>query len=206
MTQICIPINEKDPQNFRSAFRSALKSADIIEVWLDELKEIGQETLTLLNKSKKPILYKVTAKKPKVSLKDFSPHYIDFDLKTPAKILKAYKGPQLIISHHDFKKTPSDKALAKLIAKMDKFKPDIYKLATSAKDFSDSLRMLQLLNQLQLDGKQAICICMGSAGRITRAAGHLLGNYLMFAPQDEQKATAPGQLTLKELRAIYNLI
>lgn len=197
MIKICIPIREKSPKKFLQAFAKAQKEADIVEVWLDELKD-PSKVIDQVNKSKKPILYKVTAQIPNSDCKAV---YIDFDLES-----KPIKHEKLIISYHNFKLTPSDKQLSQIIKKMSKHKPYIYKIATKANSFSDSLRILKLLNELNKKGKRAICICMGKHGKITRAAGHLLGNYLMFAPINEKKATAPGQIPLKDLRKIHNLL
>lgn len=195
--KICVPIREKNAKRFLAEFSKAENVADVIEIWFDEVKT-SPELLSRIQKSKKPILYKVTSPNPNLEIKA---DYIDFDLNS-----KPIAHKKLIISYHNFDETPSDKELEKIIKKMSKHKPYIYKIATKAKDFSDSLRMLKLLNTLTLTGKRAICICMGKEGKITRAAGHLFGNYLMFAPLDEKNASAPGQLTLKDLRKIHNLL
>ena len=199
MTKICVPIKEKSSEKFLATFTKAQKSADIIEVYLDQLKN-PTAIIKKLIKSKKPILYKVTAKLANL---DFEPFYIDFDLLAKPKYNKKSK---LIISYHNFDRTPSDKELNQIIKKMSKHSPYIYKIVTKANDFADSLRILKLLNSLHLQGKKAVCICMGSHGKITRAAGHLFGNYLMFAPIDQNKATAPGQISLRELRKIHNIL
>jgi 3-dehydroquinate dehydratase len=47
---------------------------------------------------------------------------------------------------------------------------------------------------------------MGEKGRITRLAGHLFGNYLMYAPLDLRGKTAEGQVNVKELTNFQNLI
>ena len=44
---------------------------------------------------------------------------------------------------------------------------------------------------------------MGKCGKITRATGHLFGNYLMYAPLDEKDKTASGQIILKELKKCH---
>jgi 3-dehydroquinate dehydratase len=41
---------------------------------------------------------------------------------------------------------------------------------------------------------------MGKHGEITRTAGHIFGNYLMYAPLNESQKTAKGQLTVSELK------
>jgi 3-dehydroquinate dehydratase-1 len=88
---------------------------------------------------------------------------------------------------------------------MKKHHADIVKIATFANDMTDSLRMLHLLSKISPKQK-AILICMGRKGRITRTAGHLFGNYLMYAPLSLREKTADGQITAKELKEIQTLI
>jgi 3-dehydroquinate dehydratase type I len=84
-------------------------------------------------------------------------------------------------------------------------KADIIKLATFAKTFTDSIRMLAILAQLTSSKQKAICLCMGKEGRITRTASHLFGNFLMYAPISSTDKTAKGQLLAKQLKKIQNL-
>lgn len=53
-------------------------------------------------------------------------------------------GTNVILSHHDYAATPTDEELDALVAKMFEAGADIAKVATTATDVSDSLRMLQL--------------------------------------------------------------
>ena len=53
-------------------------------------------------------------------------------------------GTNVILSHHDYEGTPTDEELDALVAKMVDSGADIAKIATTATDVSDSMRMLQL--------------------------------------------------------------
>ena len=53
-------------------------------------------------------------------------------------------GTNVILSHHDYKGTPTNQQLDSLVAKMFQSGADIAKIASTATDVSDSLRMLQL--------------------------------------------------------------
>ena len=53
-------------------------------------------------------------------------------------------GTNVILSHHDYEGTPTDEELDALVAKMVDSGADIAKIATTATDISDSMRMLQL--------------------------------------------------------------
>ena len=53
-------------------------------------------------------------------------------------------GTNVILSHHDYEGTPTDEDLDALVAKMVDSGADIAKIATTATDVSDSMRMLKL--------------------------------------------------------------
>lgn len=217
---ICVPLKKKSISLLLNDLKKAQKTADILEIWPREQREsFTEETLQKIFKiKKKPFIFKITTFSPcthaflpsSLSLiLCHKPEFIDLDLKTPlstiTQIKKQFPKTQIILSHHDFKKTPSDKELLSLISKMQKKHADIVKIATFANSTTDSLRMLHLLSKISKKQK-AILICMGKKGHITRTAGHLFGNYLMYAPLSLREKTADGQITAKELKDIQTLI
>ncbi len=209
--KLCIPINQSKSQDVLLRLQKAEKEADLVEIWFDEIIDLNELNMLLIKKkSKKDLLYKVTKidiAKIEQLLRTFENiKCIDFDVATDNNILKNIKKKfpkiQLIISSHNFKKTPEKNELESLAKTMFTKGADIAKLVTTANSLVDSLKMLSFLSHLTKDGKKAICICMGEPGRLTRITGHLLGNYLMYAPLEEKDSTAPGQLTIKELKKI----
>jgi 3-dehydroquinate dehydratase/shikimate dehydrogenase len=107
-----------------------------------------------------------------------------------------FQKQKLIISHHDFKETPQN--LKELHRKMSDSHADIVKIATRANSPDDCSRMLDII---ALSEKPTIGICMGPLGVGTRVLGPLFGGYLTFASLSNEKASAPGQLTVEELRS-----
>lgn len=208
---ICIPIRKKTMSSLLKHISEANKLADVIEIWFDEIPNLTDEKIEgILKATKKPILYKHTGNKE--SLRKLLPKklaYIDLDFKESPKLIKEVKqsSPEskLIISFHDFEKTPTTAELTKMVAKMQKLGADLVKIAATANSLSDSMRMLSFLSQLKEKGQKAICLCMGKEGKITRITGHLLGNYLMYAAITERDKTASGQLLAKELKEIQKL-
>lgn len=205
---ICVPINKK---NFAAAlkdFKKAQKVADIVEIWFDNFKIIDSNLRKIFVPKKVPLIYKhIGPEKNIEKVLAFKIDYIDIDHKSPLSLVKKIRNlspkTKVIISFHDFKKTPQDRFLKKITQNMQKKGADIIKLATYANDFTDSLRMLNFLKETSKKTK-AICVCMGEKGRITRIAGHLFGNYLMYAPLNNADKTASGQLTIKELKTLIN--
>jgi 3-dehydroquinate dehydratase len=214
---ICIPIRKKTVEELTKDLKKAEKIADVIEIWFAVGKNFTDKDVKKIFKiSRKPIIYKPTNFPPlPLSFSHISkflkhnPEFIDLDVetnqKTISQIKKSFPKVKIILSHHNFKETPPTKTLKKIIKKMAKKGADIFKIATYAKSLQDSLRMLELLSE-QSKKKKMICICMGKNGEITRTAGHLFGNYLMYAPLDLKDKTADGQITAKHLKEIQTVI
>lgn len=203
---ICIPIKKKLPDDLISDLKKAQKHANIIEIWFDELgNNLNNGNLKkIFQFKKKPFIYKsFSSEKALNLLLKYPLKYIDLDIKTPntliRKIKKNHPNTKLIISFHDFKKTPGDKILNNIAKKIISKGADIIKIATYANNFSDSLRMLNFLHRLSRH-HTAICLCMGPAGQLTRTAGHLFGNYLTYFALDGISKTAKGQLTILDLK------
>lgn len=208
---ICIPLKVKDPKELLLKFNQAQKKADLVEIWFDYLKRGSSDTIQkIFQKKKKPIIYKNSKlQKQFLEILKLEPEYLDLDISTNQKLInqikKTFPKTKIITSYHNFKTTPPNSTLEKIVKKMKTKKTDIFKIATNAKSLDDSLRILEFLNKLSRKHK-AICICMGKYGRITRATGHLLGNYLMYAPLDQKTKTAQGQISYMDLKKIQDLI
>jgi 3-dehydroquinate dehydratase/shikimate dehydrogenase len=108
---------------------------------------------------------------------------------------------KIIVSHHNFEYTPDD--LNGIYNKIALQNPDIIKIATKANSYEDSLRMLELVHNANRD---IIGICMGQYGVITRVLGPLYGSYLTFASLEDGKSSAPGQMSVAELKQACQLL
>ena len=130
------------------------------------------------------------------------PAFVDFEYDTDPLFIQriAQKFPHLriVISYHDFTHTPLD--LSAILSQMQSPFAYSYKIATLAHSTCDALRMLLWVREqknIRLSG-----ICMGNDGQITRILGPVFGNFIDYAPLEEE--TAPGQLTFSELQSIYH--
>ena len=209
---ICVPVKQKKTELIIKNIKKTHNLADIIEIWFDELgKNLTQSNVDkILNSNKKPIIYKSSGNPRNIKkiLKE-KVSFIDLDIKTPKTIIgfikTHFKATKIIISCHDFAKTPDTKTLKKIFTTALKKGADIVKIATYAKKIEDSFRILALLSELSQKNK-VIFLCMGKYGTITRTTGHLFGNYLMYAQLTIRDKTAEGQVQAQELRKIQNLI
>lgn len=180
------------------------KKADLIEIWFDELDINKIDLKALLKSIKKPVIYKYTGPAENIELVLSSgAAYIDLDLSTPKKtienIKKNHQNTKIILSFHDFEKTPKTGTIESILKRMRQKGADISKVATLAKTFEDSLRLLAILSKQE---EKTIIIGMGEKGKITRLTGHLLGNYLMYAATSNSTKTADGQLTIDEMQSL----
>jgi len=204
---ICIPIRKK--LKLLDRFIVAQKKADLTELWFDEMSLSEKEINQIFKAKIKPIIYKCQKPENISRYLNFLVDYIDIDIETPIKFIKYIKNNnpkiQIIISKHNFNETPSNAIIKSFVKKIKAKGADIIKIATTAKQFSDSLRMMSILNEISKGGEKVIFICMEKEGKITRLAGHLLGNYLMFAPLTQAEKTASGQLSFDELQKIIKL-
>jgi 3-dehydroquinate dehydratase type I len=113
---------------------------------------------------------------------------------------------RLILSWHDFAGTPDAARLEAVLGEMLAADADVVKLVALANEPADNLRMLSLIPKAQAQGKDVIAFCMGPWGKWSRIAAPLLGSFLSFAPFSKHGASAPGQLTVNDLKRVWNTL
>ena len=117
------------------------------------------------------------------------------------------RGPtRLILSWHDFAGTPETARLEAILEEMLAAEADIVKLVTTAVQPEDNVRLLSLIPRAKAQGKEIIAFCMGPLGKWSRVVAPLLGSWLTFAPFSKQGASAPGQLTVNDLKRVWNTL
>lgn len=108
---------------------------------------------------------------------------------------------KVLLSNHDFTKTPTENELTELIYDMRYLGADICKVAVMPNDMKDVLTILESSNRIQTerDNIPFVLIGMGEVGRLTRLTGELFGSVLTFASSGKHDS-APGQMRIPELR------
>ncbi|TSD15409.1 type I 3-dehydroquinate dehydratase [Haloglomus irregulare] len=112
-------------------------------------------------------------------------------------------GASVIVSAHDFERTPPREALARLLERASEH-GDVAKLAVTATDLDDALRVLGATRAAAADGLTVATMAMGPAGSHTRAVAPVYGSRIGYAPVAPERATAPGQYDLATLRALVD--
>jgi 3-dehydroquinate dehydratase-1 len=139
------------------------------------------------------------------------PALVDLELATaPAlreRVIAAGKGHgiPIMLSSHDFDATPPDEELLTRLAAMAEAGADAAKLALMPREASDAVRLLTLCRATTATpaALPLAAMSMGPLGVITRVIGHRAGSALTFAALTAGSGSAPGQLTLAELRALW---
>ena len=112
-------------------------------------------------------------------------------------------GAKVLISWHSPAETPGRKILRAKLESMCKPGADALKIVTMAQSDEDNLRVLELI---PLAGKELgvdlIAFCMGSAGGWSRPVSLFLGSPWTYAQLEGQSETAPGQLSVSEMREL----
>ncbi len=77
---------------------------------------------------------------------------------------------------------------------------DIAKIVWLARSIRDNIEAFEILQSRQ---KPTIALCMGEAGLISRVLAKKFGAFLTFASLRDESATAPGQVTIHEMKQLY---
>lgn len=141
---------------------------------------------------------------------DRGAHFLDLELAAdPAwrREMRARRGKtHFILSWHNSDGTPEAERLEDLLAEMLTEEADVLKIVTWANLPEDNLRVLGLIPRARAAGREIIAFCMGPAGAWSRLAAPFLGSYLSFAPFNRKRLSAPGQLTVDELRRCWRTL
>jgi 3-dehydroquinate dehydratase-1 len=216
----CVSIAEKTPQKLKQVLKIALKKSDYVEVRFDFLKiEQIPNALEVIKKDLNKIVCTLRPKteggkflgneKERIAIikliAEYNPFLLDIEfntLKKNSSLVKYLKSTKtnLLVSWHDFKKTPNSTELKKKINQMSKFSSNV-KIVSTAKSTDDSTRMLELYSK---KGKNnLISFAMGDFGRISRILCLYLGSPYTYVSLG--KAIAPGQFSVDEVKKITNL-
>lgn len=216
----CVSIAETTPKKLLQTLRIALKKSDYVEIRFDFLK--AEQIPQVLETVKKDLKKIVCTLRPKTEggkfagkekerlsilklIAEYNPFLLDIEFNTMkqnknlVKYLKTTKT-KLLISGHDFKKTPSLTELKKKLNQMSKFSSNV-KIVTTAKSTEDSTRVLQLYSKKE--NINLIAFSMGNPGRVSRILSLYLGSPYIYVSLG--KPVAPGQFSLDEVKRIINL-
>jgi len=216
----CVSIAESSSQKIKANLKEALKKSDYAEVRFDFLKTYEvPKTLEIIKKDLKKVVCTLRPKseggkfegdeKERIAILKliaaYDPFLLDIEFNTIKKnkelvrYLKSTKT-KLLVSWHDFKKTPKFSELKSMMNQMTKFSHNV-KIVTTAKSADDSTRVLQLYSKNEKNN--LIAFAMGNSGKVSRILCLYLGSPYTYVSLG--KPVAPGQFSVDELKKIIGM-
>ncbi len=222
MTRLCVAIFVRDAaQARRDVALAAEAGADIVELRLDDMPEPAIPVEIIRNSTLPCIVTcRPTWEGGRSTLSDedrlkllagcIGAAHVDLELKTylslvsdthPARAemkLAIAQLPGLILSSHDFSGRPD--RMHNLLMELNSGPARVVKIVWTARTIRDNIEAFEILSARN---KPTIALCMGDAGIISRALAKKFGAFLTFASLSKETETAPGQLTLDDLKQLY---
>ncbi|WP_152656004.1 type I 3-dehydroquinate dehydratase [Oceanobacillus sp. CFH 90083] len=231
---ICIPLmSSNTPALIEEAKRYQKEKVDVVEWRADIFEEIEnhaavEQVLKGIVQALKgiPLIFtfrshleggeKVLSKEDYVSLNQFVirtglADFIDVELFQGEDTVKNLissahqSNTYVIISNHDFQKTPPESEIISRLKQADELGADVLKIAVMPKETADVLELLTATNEMRkYTEKPVITMAMGPLGVISRLSGQVFGSVLTFGAGE--KASAPGQIPVQELYHVLEII
>ncbi|MFI0435016.1 MAG: shikimate dehydrogenase [Parachlamydiaceae bacterium] len=215
---ICVVIKGPSYEEAYQQISKALEYADLIEIRLDaftclnldKLKELRSffsiPMIFTLRSQAEGGSYRGSEEERLADIRSLcflEPEYLDVEHRVPRSFIEEISSQfpysQLILSHHDFIKTPDD--LEGLYQEMKKTPAHFYKIAVTAHNALDALRLISWSKQ---SDPRLIAISMGLYGQLSRILGPIMKCPITYAALKEDQITAPGQLSAKILAECYH--
>ncbi len=218
---------------FETSKKAAEMGADVLEIRLDLLGIRNLETAAeIIRKVKSetelPVIItnrshneggkwdgeeaeRIGLIKDLLSFKD-GPDAVDIELSADRderdNAVKAAKthGKTVIISAHDFSKTPSSQEMRATLEEAFLAGASIAKLAVMPHSMRDILDLLEVTLAAKEAGRTVSTIAMGNLGKHTRLIAPFYGSVLTYASIESTTSAAPGQLPVDELKKVMELL
>ena len=233
--KICVPIVGKTKEDVLDQAKVILDTpADIIEWRMDwfeavedtnavaemakELREVFKETPILATfRSKKeggekevPVEYYVklnqeVAKSKYVDAVDVELFTGDKEVEEIVKVAHE-NDVKVVMSNHDFFKTPSQEEIVNRLCLMQEKGADIPKIAVMPTCKKDVLTLLNATREMSEEkaDRPIITMSMAATGVISRLAGEVFGSCLTFGAA--KQASAPGQMGVNDLKTVLETL
>ncbi|MDD4612804.1 MAG: type I 3-dehydroquinate dehydratase [Synergistaceae bacterium] len=150
-------------------------------------------------------LYRKAAEEGLVDFLDVELIYGDEKIRETLAMIANYPV-SLIVSSHDFEKTPPKEVLFSTLAAQIRAGAHVAKLAAMPRSEEDVLALLSatLLVRREYPDIPLITMSMGGIGAVSRVTGGLFGSDLTFAVGS--KASAPGQIPAADLKQCLSVL
>lgn len=223
--KVCVPVPaERFSDIFTMISRAERCGANMIEVRLDylglsvldyvnrlgEVVEFSKTPLIATNRSVEQggrcLLDEEMRLETLISAARAGFKYIDVELSTNelSRVIDAIKayGAKVIVSYHNFKYTPQFHEMEETVNAQIKAGADVCKVVTMANSIIDSVNCLVFTYEVSRK-TDIVCFAMGEKGLLSRVLSPLFGAQFTYASLEKSLETAPGQITIEEIKEIY---
>lgn len=116
------------------------------------------------------------------------------------------KNVKVVGSNHDFEKTPEKEEIIRRLCYMQEIGVDIPKIAVMPQTKRDVLTLLSATQEMVSEhaDRPIVTMSMAGMGAVSRIAGEVFGSSITFGAM--QKASAPGQINVEELKKILETL
>jgi len=213
LTHLCAAIFVDDPEQARrDALQAAEAGADLIELRIDRFTSDPEALKQVIAQCPLPCIVTARAdweggETPLSELDRLAllsgpatagATYIDLELEALREAPGLFTGRKLILSSHDFEGRPE--RLYNVLAEMASRPDAIAKVAWMARTVRDNIEAFEILKSRT---QPTIALCMGEAGLISRVLAKKFGAFLTFAGVRRAEVTAPGQITVEEMKRLF---
>lgn len=233
LPKICIPLTGKSTSQLLDEINDLNKvDFDLAELRIDFYEDVDDfsKIVELLEKIReiysKPLLFTFRTKKEggvhemseekyfeliHTAIQSGLIDLVDIELFSHEESLKkavdfAHKNQvNVVMSSHDFHKTPDKDEIIKRLVKMQENGADISKIAVMPTCNEDVLELLSATMDVKNKyGFPCITMSMGKLGVVTRLSGELFGSCMTFAAV--KNTSAPGQVSVTKVKEILDLL
>lgn len=229
--KICVPVVETTTEKIIQQIQQ-LQDCDLIELRIDfyenihDLKQVHELLLQVRQQTNLPLLLTYRSLKEGGYIQLTDQEYLSLvqtacqsgcvdivDIELESGNMLVYQLVEIahqnhvkvLMSYHDFEKTPTVMEMKERLEKMEIMGADICKIAVMPFSYKDVIQLLNTTMEMsQKLTKPLVTMSMGKIGKITRIVGELVGSSITFASVGQ--SSAPGQLTLEEMQTLLEVI
>ncbi|MBM6967008.1 type I 3-dehydroquinate dehydratase [Massilimicrobiota timonensis] len=229
--KICVPVVETITEKIIQQIQE-LQNCDLIELRIDfyenihDLKQVHELLLQVRQQTNLPLLLTYRSLKEGGHIQLSDQEYLSLvqtacqsgcidivDIELESGNMLVYQLVEIahqnhvkvLMSYHDFEKTPAVLEIKERLEKMEIMGADICKIAVMPFSYKDVIQLLNTTMEMsQRLTRPLVTMSMGKIGKITRIVGELVGSSITFASVGQ--SSAPGQLTLEDMQTLLEVI
>lgn len=229
--KICVPVVETTTEKIIQQIQE-LQNCNLIELRIDfyenihDLKQVHELLLQVRQQTNLPLLLTYRSLKEGGHIQLSDQEYLSLvqtacqsgcidivDIELESGNMLVYQLVEIahqnhvkvLMSYHDFEKTPAVLEMKERLEKMEIMGADICKIAVMPFSYKDVIQLLNTTIEMsQRLTRPLVTMSMGKIGKITRIVGELVGSSITFASVGQ--SSAPGQLTLEDMQTLLEVI